>query len=110
MNPKFLQRFKDDAGFTVIDPDSSKTENEFQYILFLCKQEASIGFGALDSFLSGPDIERRVRLIESEAMYNAYLRSELRDTLHLHQAKDLSEEQIRRLWIVTSIGNNPEPE
>lgn len=99
----FQKRLEEDNGFILIDSDPLKTENEFQYILFLCGQQVPSGYGALDSFLGGPDIERRVSMIEHEAKQNAYLRSELADTLNLNQSKDWSKDQHQKLCVVAAL-------
>lgn len=97
MNEDFKKRLEEDDGFIVLDTDPSQTDAEYQYLLFLCEQGVPIGFGALDSFLSGADIEKRVSMIEREAKQNEYLRGELIDTLSLNQSKDWTQDQLQRL-------------
>jgi hypothetical protein len=80
-----------------INPDPSATAAEWRSMLSLCQKERAIGFGALDSFLSGADLECRVALVEAEAPSNEWLRAELRDTLSLNQAKDWTIDQHARL-------------
>lgn len=103
MRNDFQKRFEEDDVFYLTYSDPSKTDNEFQYILFLCAKGVPIGYGALDSFLSGPDIEQRVRLVESETKHNETLRCELADTLNLNQSKDWSRDQHQRLCAAAGI-------
>ncbi len=78
-------------------PDSSDTDAEWLRILDGCARKAAIGFGLLDSFLSGPDIERRVALVEAEAGNNPWLRLELRDALTMDQSASWSALHTARL-------------
>jgi hypothetical protein len=86
----------------LIDPDPRATESEWRVILALCRKQRPIGFGALDSFLSGPDLERRLALVETEAVSNEWLRVELRDTLALDQSKEWTANQHARMKRLTS--------
>ena len=65
--------------------DAESTANAWSIACRLCAEEREIGFDALDSFLSDPDLERRVRLVLDEAPGNVWLRLQLRDTLQLCQ-------------------------
>lgn len=75
----------------------SATHTEWARLLDCCKQQLPIGFGMLDSFLSGVDIDRRIDLVVAEAKTNVWLRLELRDTLTLNQSRDWSTAQRLRL-------------
>ena len=97
------KRFEVEDGFYAIHSDPSKTDIEFQYILFLCAKNLPIGYGAWDSFLAGPDIERRVCL-ETEAKHNEILRTELIDTLNLNQSKEWTIDQHQHLSTIAGIG------
>jgi hypothetical protein len=57
------------------------TADEWQRLLYLCVHHVYAGHGALDSFLCGPDLDRRVQLVIAEARTNETLQLELRDTL-----------------------------
>jgi len=88
----------DDPGeHVVMDPDPGQTESGWSVLLRLCELQRSIGFGALDSFLSGPDLERRVALVETHARSNEWLRVELRDTLGLDHSSEWTPEHHDRL-------------
>ena len=78
----------------LIDPSASATEQEWEFIKRLISAGREIGFGALDSFLCGPDIDRRVDLVLAEAPKNAALRLQLRDAMSLAQTSDLKPGQI----------------
>ena len=80
-----------------MNPEPGATDRQWAEILRLCREEAAIGFGALDSFLSGPDLDRRIALVEREAPVNLWLRLELRDTLALDQSNDWTPAQHERL-------------
>jgi hypothetical protein len=84
-----------DASFA--DPAAGVTDREWQRVLDACACRRHIGFGLLDSFLSGPDLHRRLGLVEAEAMRNAWLRAELRDTLSLDRTGNLTPLQVQRL-------------
>jgi hypothetical protein len=71
------------------------TSEEWQHLLRLCARGLCIGHGALDSFLSGPDLAQRVDLVVAEARNNATLRLELRDTLTMPQAEWSTEQHAR---------------
>ena len=85
--PRTLTRVPDPDETLFCAADAESTANEWATILRLCAEEREIGFGALDSFLSGPDLERRVRLVVDEAPGNAWLRIQLKDTLQLDQTQ-----------------------
>jgi hypothetical protein len=89
------ERYQQESFY--VSSRSEDTDAEWQYILELCRRRYAIGFSALDSFLSGPDLETRVRLVEAEALKNEWLTSELRDALSLDQSKDWSSEQEMRM-------------
>lgn len=63
-----------------------------------------IGFDLLDSFLSEPDLDRRIGLVEIETLTNDWLRAELRDTLCCDQPVDMDEAQLTRLRRATGNG------
>jgi hypothetical protein len=87
-----------DSDESILSPLAIDTDRGWKHILNLCGQEnASFGFGALDSFLSGADLEKRISLVEVECPRNATLRLALRDTLQLNQSSEWTEEQERRL-------------
>lgn len=86
-----------DPDFSFADPAPAATDAEWTRVLDACARGWPIGFGLLDSFLDGPDLDRRIALIEAEAPRNAWLRAELRDTLTLDQSKNLSPSQVQRL-------------
>ncbi len=69
----------------IVSVEPKDTLEEWAYILALCQRQYPIGFGVLDSFLSGADLVRRIALVEQEAIVNEWLRLELRDTLALNQ-------------------------
>jgi hypothetical protein len=92
----------DPGEHILVDPDPGATEAEWRVILDLCRKQRSIGFGALDSFLSGPDLERRVALVEAEAVCNEWLRAESRDTLAPDQSEEWTGDQHAWLKRVTS--------
>jgi hypothetical protein len=81
----------------IVSPLAKHTDIGWRHILKLCAANLPCGFGALDSFLSGPDLERRIQLVEQESKSNKYLRFELSDTLSLNQSADWSPEQVERL-------------
>jgi hypothetical protein len=103
MTKEFEKRLAEDTGVVIIDNGKDHTETEFSYILFLCEKGIPIGFGALDSFLSGPDLERRVKLVEEAAWQNENLRNELADTLSLDQSNDWTEEYHALLCNVAGV-------
>ena len=74
-----------DLEESILSPLTKHTEIGWRHILKLCEREKHFGTGALDSFLSGPDLERRVALVESGAKTNDWLKLELRDALGLNQ-------------------------
>jgi hypothetical protein len=90
----------------ILSPLAKDTERGWRHIKELCDRQVSIGFGALDSFLSGPDLERRISLVEAEANSNEWLRRELQDTLTLNQSSDWNEDQHRRLTLVSVSGRS----
>ncbi len=94
-------KYEDDDIF--LSPKKEDTQAGWEFILNLCRKKVDFGFGALDSFLSGPDAARRVELVLQEANTNEWLRFQLKDTLSLLQTKDLSEEQINRLRAAITI-------
>jgi len=87
----------DPSEFIWMSTAPEDTEKEWAYLLKLCDLKRSIGFGALDSFLSGPDLEKRVALVETQAVKNEWLRLELADTLTLNQSNDWTPSQYHRL-------------
>lgn len=87
----------DEDELILIDPSASATEQEWEFIKRLISAGREIGFGALDSFLSGPDIDRRVDLVLAEAPKNTALRLQLRDAMSLAQNSDLNPRQIASL-------------
>ncbi len=91
-----LEREYEEDEF-ILSPLARDTERGWRHILKLCEREIACGFGALDSFLTGPDLERRMSLVEKEALVNLGLKSELCDTIQLNQSKDWSPEQILRM-------------
>ncbi len=80
-----------------VSPESEDTEANWNYILELCRRKYAIGYGVLDSFLFGPDLERRMALVEHEAVNNPWLRGELKDTLHLNHENEWTTEQRERM-------------
>ena len=86
-----------DADFSFADPSASATDREWKRVLDACARELPIGFGLLDSFLSGPDLERRIELIVNSASASDTLRLELADTMTVDQSRNLTEVQIARL-------------
>lgn len=82
---------------TYVSSAAEDTTEVWSHLLLLCKQEVHIGFGKLDSFLSGPDLERRLDLVEEECKSNEWLRLELKDTLGLDQSSDWSDKQMQRV-------------
>lgn len=72
--------FSDDE-YHIASTKPEDTEEVWSKILMLCEKEYHIGFGLLDSFLSGPDLEKRIELVENEIKRNNWLRSELLDTI-----------------------------
>jgi hypothetical protein len=87
--------YDEDEG--VLSPLAKDTNDGWQHMLRLCARRTHFGFGALDSFLSAPDLDHRIDLVEAEAATNVWLKQELRDTLGLDQSKDWSPEQTLRL-------------
>lgn len=85
------------ASENYVSPAVEDTEANWSYILELCRRKYPIGYGVLDSFLSGPDLDRRMALVEGEVPRNAWLKGELQDTLNLDQSKDWTEEQLRSM-------------
>jgi hypothetical protein len=80
-----------------VSPEPQDTEHEWAYVLCLCIKRYPIGFGVLDSFLSGPDLDRRIHLIADEIASNGWLRLELRDTLSLNHSADWTSQQYQFL-------------
>jgi hypothetical protein len=78
----------------IASPVARDTEKEWGKVLFFCKQKQPIGVGLLDSFLSGPDIERRIDLVKEEVKTNVWLRLELCDTVHISSATNPTDEQL----------------
>jgi hypothetical protein len=81
----------------VLSSARSDTTEVWLNILEMCRRHYPIGYRILDSFLSGPDIERRLELLQIEVPLNEWLRDELKDTLNLDQSADLRPEQLARL-------------
>lgn len=73
------------------------TAQAWALILELLRRGNHIGFGVLDGFLSGTDLDQRVTLLEQECLINPQLRLELADTLSLDQTGTLSSDQLHRL-------------
>jgi hypothetical protein len=71
------------------------TAKAWRHILRLCRRQSPIGHGPLDSFLSGPDSEARIELVERECATNEWLRLELRDTLTMNQPEWTTEQRAR---------------
>jgi hypothetical protein len=86
-----------DADFSFADTSPLETDAQWRRVLAACKSQLHIGFGLLDSFLSRPDLDRRINLVVAETATNEWLRDELRDTLSLDQSHDMSPEQVERL-------------
>lgn len=86
-----------------VDPAPEATETNWLYILELCRREYAIGYGVLDSFLSGPDLVRRMELVRDEVPRNPWLKAELRDTLHLNQTNDWTPEQLRLMRSLAGV-------
>lgn len=84
-----------DLEESLLSPLPKHTEIGMRHILNLCKHERHFGTGALDSFLSGPDLERRIVLIEKEALTNQWLRSELKNIFLFDQTEWSDEQKIR---------------
>lgn len=74
-----------DFDEAILSPLAKHTAIGWRHILKLCEREVHFGFGALDSFLSGPDLESRTKLLENEVKSNNWLKLELRDMLGLNQ-------------------------
>jgi hypothetical protein len=70
------------------------TKKEWNKILMLCEKKVHIGFGLLDSFLSGPDIERRTKLIKDEIKNNNWLRNELMDTVQISSSSNPTDDEL----------------
>lgn len=94
--PPHLEQLVRDGDYSIVSTRPEDTLQEWQQILLLCANDIYVGFGALDSFLSGPDLDRRVELVIAEARNNATLRLELRDTLTMPQS-ECSAQQLDRL-------------
>jgi hypothetical protein len=98
---EFWETFATDEDYNIeeftLSPLAKHTDIGWRHILRLCELKRPCGFGALDSFLSGPDLERRIQLVEQESRTNTTLRSELSDTLGLNQSSDWTPEQHERL-------------
>lgn len=93
-----------DADESILSPLPKHTEIGWRHILRLCGDERPIGHGALDSFLSGPDLDSRIKLVADEVGKNEWLRLELKDTLTLDQTADWSKEQMARLRDAAGVG------
>ena len=105
VNAAHRQKIADLVGAnTFVDPASEATEDAWDLIIQACEMDISIGLGMLDSFLDGPDLNRRISLIHDEVTSNEWLRAELRDTLSLNQSKNLSLDQIRVLEKLVGLG------
>ena len=82
------------ANENFVSPAVEDTESNWIYILELCRRQYPIGYGVLDSFLSGPDLVRRMALVEGEVQRNPWLKGELQDTLNLAQSRDWTKVQL----------------
>jgi hypothetical protein len=79
------------------DPAATATDAEWARVLNACAQGIPIGLGLLDSFLSGPDLARRIEFAVSTAKVDAAFRLELADTLQLDQSRNMTQAQIASL-------------
>lgn len=91
------------AAENFVSPAAEETDANWSYILELCRRGYAIGYGVLDSFLSGPDLVRRMGLVQAEVPRNPWLKGELRDTLNLDQSKDWTAEQLRVMRTLAEV-------
>ncbi|MEQ1849878.1 MAG: hypothetical protein ABL890_04805 [Candidatus Peribacteraceae bacterium] len=96
-----LEPFNSDEVLGVII--NGTTDDAWSLILEMCRRELHIGFGPLDAFLFGEDLEHRINLLEKEVRANKWLREELRDTVAMNQSETLSPEQIAQLKRATDV-------
>lgn len=78
----------------IASTDPQDTLKEWERLLYFCEKEYHVGFGFLDSFLSGPDIENRIDLVEEEIKKNSWLRLELFDTVGILLSSNATNETL----------------